>query len=389
MIRRENLDALIWVPDSPMTDTIIRRVAEAKPRSLIIVASLVRGQYYAHRPQGISLGRRPLLDVFRILPWNRVRLSYLLYPVFLLLSYPVMLAFYGWIGIRFRVNSVLVFDHQQAAVVGLLRRLGLFRRTVFFAGDWYPGSTFRKGIWTWLGNEVYFPIMDWIACRCNDLTINQTEAVARGRAQYWGRQIPRAQVGFEPPLILKCMDAEARLKGRKILFLGVTRPDSGLDLILEALPRVRERLGDVSLKVVGPITPTLEELRKTADKAGHGAFLECVGLGDYAAFETLFADCYCGANLIHDPTSYSSRALPAKILDYLQSLLPVLASPFVGPVADTVHRHELGLIVTPEADAVASGLIELHEKREAFVGNIRRFILNRTATDFVQLLFPE
>jgi hypothetical protein len=49
----------------------------------------------------------------------------------------------------------------------------------------------------------------------------------------------------------------------------------------------------------------------------------------------------------------------------------------------------LGLIVTPEADAVASGLIELHEKREAFVGNIRRFILNRTATDFVQLLFPE
>lgn len=389
--RRDRIDILLWMQECPFTDTFIAQIRTSKPHSLIVVASLHHGQFYAYRPPDVVFRRRPLLNMLSILSPARMGTfaGYLLYPAFLLLAGPVMFLFYFWIGLRFRVGSVFIIDHQQAALVGLLRRLGLFRRLVYFAGDWYPGSTFRKRIWTRLGNEVYFPVVDWIACKLSDLTINQTEFVAKGRTRYWGKRIPREEVGFVPPLIMKCNDPSARARGRKILFLGATRPDSGLDLVLKALPRVRERLGDVSLKIVGPAGPTVEELKKAAAEGGLGAFLEYVGVGDYAVFETIFADCYCGVNLISDPNSYSSRAIPAKILDYLQSLLPVLVTPYVGPMGETIRERELGLVVKPEAEAVASALIDLHEKRSVFIRNIQTFIQTRSSTNIVELLCPE
>jgi len=384
--RRDRIDVLVWMQECPYTDAFIAQIRRSKPHSLVIVTSLYHGQFYAYQPPGISLHRRPLLHAVGQLG---SRVGYLLYPAILMLAVPLNLAFFLWIGLRFRVSSVLILDHQKAALVGLLRRLGLFRRLVYFAGDWYPGSTFRKGIWTRLGNEVYFPILDWIACKLSDLTINQTEFVAKGRTRYWGKRIVREEVGFVPPLIVKCKDPSARARGHKILFLGATRPDSGLDLVLKALPRVRERLGDISLKIVGPAGPTIEELKRTAAEGGLGAFFEYVGVGDYAAFETIFADCYCGVNLITDPNSYSSRAIPAKIPDYLQSLLPVLVTPYVGPMVETIREHELGLVVKPEAEAVASALIDLHERRSVFIRNIQTFIQTRSSTNIVELLCPE
>lgn len=386
--RRDRIDVLVWMQESSLTDALIAEISKAKPHSLIIVASLFSGQFYAYQPPGISFRRRPLLSILS-LTWMGPRMGYFFYPLLLVLAAPVMFLFYLWLGLRFRVSSVLIFDHQQAAIVGLLRRIGLFRRLVFWSGDWYPGNTLRTGIWSRLGNEVYFPLMDWVACKWSDLTINQTAFIAEARNQYWGRQIPQEQVGFEPPLIIKCKDASVRIQGRKILFLGVTRPDSGLDLLLRALPRVRERLGEVSLKIVGPVTPTVVELKKAAGKAGLSALLECVGVADYAAFEVLFSDCYCGGNLITDPNSFSCKAIPGKILDYFQYLLPVIVSPYVGPMADTIRERKLGLVVTPEIGVVASALIELYDKRSEYVQNIQTFIRTRSSTSFVQLLCPE
>ncbi|NQT93011.1 MAG: glycosyltransferase [Lentisphaerae bacterium] len=389
--RRERIDILLWMQECPFADAFIDQVSEARPNSLVVMTSLYRGHFYAYQPPGIVFRRRPLLNIVNALSpaWMGRRAEYLFYPVLLLLAWPIMLLFYLWLGLRFRVGSVFIIDHQQTVVVGLLRRLGLFRRVVYFAGDWYPGSTFRKGIWTRLGNEVYVPILDWMACKLSDLTINQTEYVREGRTRYWGRQIPREEVAFVPPLILKCKDPAARMRGRKILFVGATRADSGLELVLNALPIVRQRLGDVSLKIVGPASSTIEELKQAAAESGLSAFFEYVGVGDYAAFETIFADCYCGVNLITDPDSYSSRAIPAKIPDYLQSLLPALVTPYVGSIVDMIRENDLGLVVKPEVEVVASALIELYEKRAEFIENIRTFILNRTSTNIAELLCPE
>lgn len=388
LCRRERIDILMWMQECPFTEAFIAQVAKAEPSSLVIVASLFHGQTYAYSPPGVTLRGRPLLHVLSAAPMSS-RAGYLLYPLFLLLAGPIMFLFYLWVGLRFRVGSVFIVDHQQAAIVGVLRRLGLFKRLVYFAGDWYPGSSFRKGLWTRLGNEVYFPALDWIACRLSDLTINQTEFVKEGRTRYWGKRIPRDEVGFIPPLVVKRKNPSAGVDGRNIVFLGATRPDSGLDLVLEALPMVRERLGNTRLKIVGPSGPTIEEIQRTAAERGLGPFVEYVGVADYAQFDVIFADCFCGVNLITDPSSYSSRALPAKIPDYLQSLLPVLVTPYVGSIVDTIREHDLGLVVEPEAGEVVSAMVRLYEERATFVENIRTFIETRPSTNIVELLCPE
>ncbi len=374
--------------ECPFTDAVVDQISARKPNSMVIAAGLFHGQVYAYRPPGVALSRYPFLN---ILTWKcrSARLAYLFYPLFMILSYPVLFSFYLWLGLRFRVRSILIFDHQQAVMAGLLRRLGLFRRVVYFTGDWYPGSSFLKGIWTRLNNEVYFPALDWLACKLCDVTINQTVFVEEGRKKYWGRQVSRTEVGFQPPLVVKTSNGAANPQSRKLAFLGAARPDSGLDLVVRALPRVREQIGDVSLKIIGPPSDTIDKVMKLAKELGVASSVEYLGVGDYATFATILADCYCGVNMISDPNSYSARAIPAKILDYLQYLLPPLVTAGVGVFGDAVREHKLGLVIAPTVDATVDGLVEVFKSRAFFVQNIRTFIKERSSTDLVELLCPE
>ena len=54
----------------------------------------------------------------------------------------------------------------------------------------------------------------------------------------------------------------------RILFFGLIRPDKGLDVLIEALPAVAERVPDVTLAVVGSPRMPLEPLRERAEVLG-------------------------------------------------------------------------------------------------------------------------
>ena len=54
----------------------------------------------------------------------------------------------------------------------------------------------------------------------------------------------------------------------RILFFGLIRPDKGLDVLIEALPAVAQRVPDVTLAVVGSPRMPLEPLRERAEVLG-------------------------------------------------------------------------------------------------------------------------
>ena len=54
----------------------------------------------------------------------------------------------------------------------------------------------------------------------------------------------------------------------RILFFGLIRPDKGLDVLIEALPAVAERVPDVTLEVVGSPRMPIEPLRERAEVLG-------------------------------------------------------------------------------------------------------------------------
>ena len=54
----------------------------------------------------------------------------------------------------------------------------------------------------------------------------------------------------------------------RILFFGLIRPDKGLDVLIEALPAVAQRIPDVSLAVVGSPRMPIQPLRERASALG-------------------------------------------------------------------------------------------------------------------------
>jgi glycosyltransferase involved in cell wall biosynthesis len=54
----------------------------------------------------------------------------------------------------------------------------------------------------------------------------------------------------------------------RILFFGLIRPDKGLDVLIEALPAIAERIPDVRLEVVGSPRMPIEPLRERANALG-------------------------------------------------------------------------------------------------------------------------
>jgi len=389
------IDIFALLPDTFDADAFADEIIRARPNSLIYMGHYVKSGpdsplvfkgYYRHQPPGVNITWEPFSS--RSVPMSD-RLRYLLLPVLSLMLISRLFVFCLWLGFKYRVQTVALWNEFMCAIFGVLRRLGLFKRVVFFSGDWLQGSALRTGMWSYINKEMFFPAVDWICCRMSDMTIHASEAIPEARDRYWGRKITRAELPYEPPLMVKCMEGSEEKPRKKILFLGGLRGDSGMDLVLSALPALRERLGDVSVKIVGPTTQSVVELEKKAVVLGLGELVECTGPADRQSFDSLFSDCFCGVNVITNLDSHSSKGLPAKVMDYFQYLLPVLVTVGVGRVVDSIREHELGLVVEPDIDAVTAALICLYEKRADYVDNLRLFIKTRPHTNLVKILDPE
>lgn len=141
----------------------------------------------------------------------------------------------------------------------------------------------------------------------------------------------------------------------------LTEANKGHDVVLDALPRVRERVPDVRWVVVGdgPLRPELE--RRAADRGLAGAIEFAGGVSD-AERDAWFERAHVFV-LPSRPRASGGGGEGFGIV-YLEAAahgLPVVAAD-VGGALDAVEDGETGLLVDPEdADAVAESLIGLLE----------------------------
>lgn len=170
------------------------------------------------------------------------------------------------------------------------------------------------------------------------------------------RDDARAALGLEGP--------------RWLLFFGLIRPYKGLDILIDALARVRERL-DVRLMIAGEVY---------GDVAPWQAQIDRLGLGEAIRFEPRY--------LANDEVPVWMAASDAVVLPYRHATQSGIAqvayacdraviSTRVGGIPDVVRDGETGLLVPPEdPQALADALVRLYDDdlRDGFEAGVRAHV---------------
>lgn len=375
---------LVYVVESVDTDTFIADIIAKKKDSIIIHVGFEgrAGERavarIAYAPPDMHL-REPFANI----SISNRKLFYILYPILLIVSTLRMFCLFLFLGVKYRIHTVIPPGTYSCATLGILRSIGLFKNLIYVCGDWLPGYSSSK-IWSYFGCNVVFPVADYLACRFSDITLNLTDRIAARRKALWGRTIPKREHTYTIHLRVKRTGPDHNPDASKILFLGDSRNDSCLDVVLKAL-QILKLPPSVGLKIVGNRNQIVEHVADAAGQLGMQDRVECTGFGDRSAFEHLFEDCFCGINLILGK-SYTENTIPGKFFDYVQYLLPVLITRDAGEVARIVEVNELGLIVEPTEAGIATGIERLYRNRRQYLDNIKRFIVNSRSANVTEFI---
>jgi glycosyltransferase involved in cell wall biosynthesis len=137
----------------------------------------------------------------------------------------------------------------------------------------------------------------------------------------------------------------------RLLFVGRPTREKGLDLLIEAAAILRARDVEFSLTVVGEIGPEHALRRRSRESS---LPIDFVGARDNADTRAMMAD----ADVLVVPSRYD--ACPVVVIEALTCGTPVVACA-VGGVPELVRDGQDGLLVSPTAEALATGLTQVAE----------------------------
>ena len=307
---------------------------------------------------------------------NNKYLMNLLLPF--LFSLDILMMWWILFGICFKYRPRIFWTENvyAAFIAGILIRLGLCDKLIYVPGDWLV-NTNNKRLWSYLANNIMFPVLDYFACRFSSVVLYGNERLRAAREKFWGRKIARKEklcpfIQF-PGISLKTTDSKK--KGNTMCFLGDRRLDSGLDIAIKALPGIRKNY-DIVLKAIGPVRDNDDYFKNLASDLRVAPFVKFYGYLDSRDLASVLEDCFCGLNILTDKNSYSYYGFPGKQVHYLQHLLPIILTEGAGSFVPVVLENSLGMIVEPSVDAFHDAAIHLYERQQEYKSNIIQFIKN-------------
>ena len=153
-----------------------------------------------------------------------------------------------------------------------------------------------------------------------------------------------------------------------MLFFGLVRAYKGLDLLIDAMGKVKDRLPNLYLLVAGEFYEQESAYRKQ---------IEAQGLTDRVIIRNEFiADAelskYFGAaDLIAQPYKSATQSGVTQVAFHFEK--PMLVTN-VGGLGEIVHHGKMGYAVAPEADAIADAILDYfnNDRKDAFVEYLRK-----------------
>lgn len=363
-MKKKVIDVLAYKTESYDSDCFLKDIVSYSKNSVVVVYDPETAKV-AYVPPNYNLSYK----VFPLFDLKKSIFLYHIYPLVFIVSFFKVFFYFFSLCLRFKVRVLIIDNTYFATGLGLLRRLKLVDRFIYIAGDWFPGNKVNKRFWSFLGNEVIYPLCDYFSVRSADVTLNFTKDIANSRKSYWKKTV--AKVEGILPLRLEMKKIKEK-KRNKIVFLGNIRDDSGLEIAISSLKKLKDK--NISLKIVGPFKSPPENLYSLAKKNDVEERVDFLGFVERNKFEETFADCFCGINVLTSTNSYTIKTIPSKILDYLQYSLPVIVSKNLGPLSKVIVKHQIGIVINPNEEEFINAVEKLFLCHKEYKRNIIDYI---------------
>lgn len=268
------------------------------------------------------------------------------------------------------------------SLVGLwLRRLGRVGTLVYEDRDYDPGLMPDRL------RQRYTAAVERCVMRRADLVVSVGQRLADRRRHEAGVTPIVVPNGIDYPLFAAAA-ARPRTPGRRLVYAGNLSPWSGVDLAIEAMPRILAALPDAHLMVIGSGLPAFEaHLRRRVSELGLGEAVSLVGSRPHEALPALLAGADVGL-AASQPNAYRQYACPLKVMEYIASGLTVLTTRDTE-AADIVERLGVGRAVPFDPTALAAAAVDVLRNPAALAATGRRALAQGPQMDWSHRLSRE
>lgn len=115
-----------------------------------------------------------------------------------------------------------------------------------------------------------------------------------------------------------------KIESKNVIFSGVMYSHRGLDILLEATPKIIEEVPDAKMIILGS-GPELDKLKKFVMEKNISSSVQFTGWIDRKEIPRYLADACIGIGPLKS-TDVTKGALPIKVLEYMASSLPIIAA---------------------------------------------------------------
>ena len=145
------------------------------------------------------------------------------------------------------------------------------------------------------------------------------------------------------------------LRERKIVFSGVMYYHRGLDVLLDAVPKIIKSLPDTMVTLLGE-GPEMQRLQAIVSEKNIAKNVEFKGWLDRTEIPNHLFSASIGIGPLQ-LTSTTSKSIPVKVLEYMASSLPIIAK--TGSLSDDILKNGENGYFVDDANDLAEKVIRL------------------------------
>lgn len=335
-----------------------------------------------YKPPNINF-KKEKINLFKFT--RNENLNYYLLPIGTLINHFIFCGLIFSICLKFKPKVLLVEHTYVAIFAGIMRKCNLCEKSVLIAPDWIANAKNKKRLLGRIHCNLIFPFLDFLACKLNDSVINYTAQIGEARNRFWGKKITKKEKIYLCPLRIAVSNTFIDTKGKNICFIGQMRKDSGLDLAIKALNKIRQH-EDISITIIGPKTQHYEYFKQLSKQYNVERYVKFLGFVETDQFNKILSDCFCGINILTIKETYSYNTIPGKIMHYIQYMLPVIVTEGVGHFSSVIRDNELGLVIEPSESEFINAIYKIFQEQRQYRDNILGYVNSLSKIDMKELI---